>query len=93
VKAAQSLINNGDSWGTAFPSSHVAGSVVAVVFAFRGWKPLGWILLVPTVGIFFAVTYLQIHYGIDALAGLAVAGLMSVIAPRLAPLHPATPAD
>jgi hypothetical protein len=67
--------------------------VVAVVFAFRGWKPLGWILLVPTVGIFFAVTYLQIHYGIDALAGLAVAALMSWLAPRLAPLHPATPTE
>jgi len=93
VRAAQNLITNGDSWGSAFPSSHVAGSVVAVVFAFRGWKPLGWILLVPTIGIFFAVTYLQIHYGIDALAGLAVAALMSWLAPRLAPLHPTAPTE
>lgn len=88
VGAVQHLISSGDSWGSAFPSSHVAASVVALVFAFRGWRPLGWILLTPVLGIFLAVTYLQIHYGIDAIAGLATAGVISLIAPRLCPLTP-----
>jgi membrane-associated phospholipid phosphatase len=64
----------------------VAGSVVALVFAFKGWRPLGWILLIPTLGILVAVVYLQIHYGIDAIAGLGMAALASFIAPRLCPL-------
>lgn len=85
VQAVRNVIVDGDSWGSAFPSSHVAASMTALVFAFRGWRPLGWILLVPVLGILFAVVYLQIHYGIDALAGLAVAALVSVIAPRLCP--------
>jgi membrane-associated phospholipid phosphatase len=88
TEAARNVINGGDSWGSAFPSSHVAGSVVALVFAFRGWRPLGWILLVPVAGIFVAVVYLQIHYGIDAIAGLAMAAIASFLAPRLCPLHP-----
>jgi membrane-associated phospholipid phosphatase len=91
VQAARHVIDGGDSWGSAFPSSHVAGSVVALVFAFRGWRPLGWILLVPTLGILVAVVYLQIHYGIDAIAGLGMAALASFIAPRLCPLTLAEP--
>lgn len=90
VQAARHVINGGDSWGSAFPSSHVAGAVVALVFAFKGWRPLGWILLVPVVGILVAVVYLQIHYGIDALAGLGMAALVAVIAPRFCPLNLAT---
>ena len=85
VQTVRNVIVDGDSWGSAFPSSHVAASMTALVFAFRGWRPLGWILLLPVLGILFAVVYLQIHYGIDALAGLAMAGLVSAVAPRLCP--------
>lgn len=56
------------------------------MFAFRGWRPLGWILLIPVVGIFVAVVYLQTHYAIDALAGLAMAAVASFFTPRLCPL-------
>ena len=94
VQAVRNVFNGGDSWGSAFPSSHVAGSVVALVFAFRGWRPLGWILLIPVVGIFVAVVYLQIHYGVDAIAGLGLAGIASVLAPRLCPIaDPETEAE
>ena len=88
VKVVRGIITSGDSWGTAFPSSHVAGSVVALVYAFRGWKPLGWILLVPVLGIVLGVVYLQIHYGVDALAGLGMALVASLVAPRLCPIVP-----
>jgi membrane-associated phospholipid phosphatase len=67
--------------------------MTALIFAFRGWKPLGWILLIPTLGILVAVVYLQIHYGVDAIAGLAMAGVVSVISPRLCPLELAPAID
>ena len=83
TRAVHHVLETGDSWGSAFPSSHVAASVVALVCAFRSWRPLGWILLTPVIGILLAVVYLQAHYGVDALAGLAMAGFASWIAPRL----------
>jgi membrane-associated phospholipid phosphatase len=77
------LLERADAWGSAFPSSHVAASVVATIFAFRGSRRLGLVLAVPTVGIVFAVVYGQIHYGVDALGGLAVALAVAVVTPRL----------
>ena len=79
--AVHRVIEWGDSWGSAFPSSHVAATVVATWFAFKGSRTLGLILLVPTVGILFAVVYCQIHYAVDALAGLALGVAVSLIAP------------
>src|SRR5256884_4809961 len=35
------LLDRGDSWGAAFPSSHVAASVVATGMALRYWRALG----------------------------------------------------
>lgn len=87
VGTVRKIIIDGDSWGTAFPSSHVAGATVALIFAFRGWRPLGWVLLVPVLGILLAVVYLQIHYAIDALAGLAMALAATVTASRLCPIQ------
>ncbi|MEP6573951.1 MAG: phosphatase PAP2 family protein [Gemmatimonadota bacterium] len=77
------VIDWGDAWGSAFPSSHVAAAVVATWFAFKGSRTLGWILLVPTVGIILAVVYCQIHYGVDALAGLFVGLTLSIATPYL----------
>lgn len=70
------LLDRGDSWGAAFPSSHVAASVVATGMALRYWRALGLILLPFTIGLVMAVVYGQFHYAIDALSGLLVAALM-----------------
>ena len=70
------LLDRGDSWGAAFPSSHVAASVVATGMALRYWRPLGLVLLPFTAGLILAVVYGQFHYAVDALAGLIVAALM-----------------
>ena len=70
------LLDRGDSWGAAFPSSHVAASVVATGMALRYWRPLGLVLLPFTAGLILAVVYGQFHYAVDALAGLMVAALM-----------------
>src|SRR5438046_2626286 len=75
ARAAQWVLDMGDSWGAAFPSSHVAGAVVATGMAVRYWRPLGLALLPVTAGLVLGVVYGQFHYGVDALSGLVVAGL------------------
>jgi membrane-associated phospholipid phosphatase len=70
------LLDRGDSWGAAFPSSHVAASVVATGMALRYWRALGLVLLPFTAGLILAVVYGQFHYAVDALAGLMVAASM-----------------
>ncbi len=73
ARLAQWLLDRGDSWGAAFPSSHVAGAVVATLCAVWYWRPLGLVLAPFTLGLLFAVVYGQFHYAVDALAGLVVA--------------------
>lgn len=76
ARLAAWLLDRGDSWGAAFPSSHVAASVVATGMALRYRRALGLILLPFTTGLILAVVYGQFHYAVDALAGLMVAALM-----------------
>ncbi len=76
ARFAQWLLDRGDSWGAAFPSSHVAASVVATGMALRYRRGLGLLLLPFTTGLLLAVVYGQFHYGVDAMAGLVVAALM-----------------
>ena len=73
ARFAQQMLNGADSWGAAFPSSHVAASIVATGMAWAGWRTLGLALLLPTVGLTLGVVYGQFHYGVDAVTGL-VAG-------------------
>ncbi len=74
ARATQWLLDRGDSWGAAFPSSHVAAAVVAAICALRYWRPLGLALAPLTLGLVLSVVYGQFHYAVDALAGLFVAG-------------------
>jgi hypothetical protein len=76
ARFASWLLDRGDSWGAAFPSSHVAASVVATGMALRYWRPVGLVLLPLTVGLTLAVVYGQFHYAVDALSGLVVAAVM-----------------
>jgi membrane-associated phospholipid phosphatase len=82
ARLAQWLLDRGDSWGAAFPSSHVAASVVATGMALRYWRPLGVALLLPTSGLVLAVVYGQFHYAIDALSGLLLGGIMLAVMQR-----------
>lgn len=76
ARATQWLLNQADSWGAAFPSSHVAASIVATLCALRFWRPLGLVLAPLTIGLAFGVVYGQFHYGVDALTGIVVAAAM-----------------
>lgn len=62
----------GSSYGAAFPSSHVAAAVVALGAAYRGSRVAGWLLIMPVGLLTVSVVYCQMHYAVDALAGLLV---------------------
>jgi membrane-associated phospholipid phosphatase len=53
----------------AFPSSHVAGSMVWTLAAMRYDKRLGYILLPITIGIGFSTVYMTLHHAVDPIAG------------------------
>lgn len=76
ARLTQWILDHGDAWGAAFPSSHVAGALVATGMAYHHWRRLGLILAPFTAGLVLAVVYGQFHYGVDALMGLVVAGLV-----------------
>jgi membrane-associated phospholipid phosphatase len=66
----------GSSYGAAFPSSHIAAALAATLAAARSSRRLGLLLLVPTMLMTVGVVYCQMHYAVDALAGIAV-GLLA----------------
>lgn len=74
AQAIQQLLNGADSWGAAFPSSHVAATVVATGMAWLHWRALGLVLAPVALGLTLGVVYGQFHYGVDALAGVLVGG-------------------
>lgn len=74
----QGLLNGADSWGAAFPSSHVAAALAASVSAGWGWRPLGWVLVPIAVLLAFGTVYGQYHYAVDALVGAGLAGVILV---------------
>jgi membrane-associated phospholipid phosphatase len=79
ARLTQTLLNNGAAWGTAFPSSHVAVSIVASVAACRAWPRSGVLLLPAALLLTLGTVYGQFHYAIDALAGMAVAAVVLAV--------------
>jgi membrane-associated phospholipid phosphatase len=67
------LIDSGSSYGTAFPSSHVAASWAAALMAIRRAPVLAAILAPVALGLAAGTVYGQFHYAVDACAGTAVA--------------------
>lgn len=74
ARLAYEALATGSSYGAAFPSSHVAAALAATLAAARASRRLGLLLAVPTLLLTVGVVYCQMHYGVDALAGLAVGG-------------------
>ena len=83
ARAVYDTLATGSSYGAAFPSSHVAAAVAATLSAGRGSRWLGWSLAVPTVLLTVAVVYCQMHYGVDAIAGLLTGAGVTALVERL----------
>jgi len=77
ARVVYSTLASGSSYGAAFPSSHVAASVAAALAAYRGSRTLGLALAIPTILLTVGVVYCQMHYAVDALAGLVVGGAVA----------------
>ena len=77
------LLKSGDAWGSAFPSAHVAVTTVLTIGAFLEHKRIGFFLLPLMIMLILATVYAQIHYAVDALAGLLLAGFILMFRRRL----------
>lgn len=77
ARLAYEALATGSSYGAAFPSSHVAAALAATLAAMRASRRLGSILMIPTALLTVGVVYCQMHYGVDALAGLLVGGAVT----------------
>ena len=73
------VLARGSAYGAAFPSSHVAGMVTAAAVSARGSRRLGLILGVPSLLLTVGVVYTQMHYAMDAVTGVVVAGAVLLI--------------
>jgi hypothetical protein len=73
------VLARGSAYGAAFPSSHVAGMVTAAAVSAMGSRRLGLILGVPSLLLTVGVVYTQMHYAMDAVTGVVVAGVVLLI--------------
>lgn len=71
--AAVALVEkHGRIHGGAFPSAHVAGSVVALLVAFRWSRKLGLALTPLVLGVLVSTVYGRYHYAADIWGGVLV---------------------
>lgn len=77
------ILEGGSSKGTAFPSSHVAATVSAWLGSGLVNRRALWILAPFAVSLTLGTVYGRFHYGVDATAGLIVAGISVWASPRL----------
>jgi membrane-associated phospholipid phosphatase len=77
----------GSAYGAAFPSSHVAATLVATAAAFRGSRALGALLVVPAALLTIGVVYCQMHYAVDAMAGTVLAVVVVALGLTLEQKH------
>lgn len=77
------VLEAGSSKGTAFPSSHVAAALAALLAVRRETKAWFRALLPFVVLLAMGTVYGRFHYGVDVLAGIAVALLARWATPAL----------
>lgn len=74
ARLVYAMLAQGSSYGAAFPSSHVAGTWAAVAATAAGSRRWALALAVPAGLLTIGVVYTQMHYALDAVAGIVVAG-------------------
>ena len=78
ARLVYSALSGGSAFGAAFPSSHVAATVAAVIGTWRFSRGLALTLAVPTALLTVGVVYCQMHYAVDAGAGLALGAMVAL---------------
>jgi len=69
--------------GGAFPSAHVAATLIACWHAWRHARRIFWIALAPALALVGGAVYLGYHYAVDVVAGTAVAVAVVALEPAL----------
>lgn len=77
------IIANGSSFGAAFPSSHVAASVAAVLALWGEWRGLAAAFVPAAVLLVIGTVYCQMHYVVDVAAGVLVGVAAAWVGRRL----------
>ncbi len=83
AEAVYRMLSVGSSYGAAFPSSHVAATVAATIGAWQGSRRLGMLLAIPTLLLAVGVVYCQMHYAVDAIAGVLLGSVVPLLAHRI----------
>lgn len=71
--------------GGAFPSAHVAGSVVVLISAWRFARRIGYWLTPIVISICVATVYGRYHYAVDVFAGILMGAIGCQIASWIGP--------
>ena len=79
ARLVYATLASGSSYGAAFPSSHVAATTSAVIAAWLGSRRLGYVLVIPALLLAIGTVYCQMHYAIDATAGLVTGIVLPLI--------------
>ncbi len=79
ARLVYATLSKGSAYGAAFPSSHVAATLVAAAAAWFGSRKLGAVLAGPALLLTIGVVYCQMHYAVDAVAGVLVAGVVVLL--------------
>lgn len=72
ARLVYATLAKGSSYGAAFPSSHVAGVITAILVCAAGSRRLGAVLAVPGLLLTVGVVYCQMHYAVDAVGGVVL---------------------
>ena len=67
----------------SMPSGHTCMTILMLVLTRRLLPRLLWLLIPIAVGLVFGTVYLRYHYGVDVLAGAALAVVLSRVTPVL----------
>ena len=79
ARLVYATLASGGSYGAAFPSSHVAATTSAVIAAWLGSRRLGYFLMIPALLLAIGTVYCQMHYAVDASAGLLTGIVMPLV--------------
>jgi membrane-associated phospholipid phosphatase len=68
-----SVVRHGSNRVDVFPSLHIAASAFMLFFDRRFARRRYCVYLIPAIGLWISTVYLRFHYGVDVLAGFALA--------------------